>query len=102
MSFIINTLENDTIRKYYRRGWYPESLYLLAMLDYLSRTNGIPLCTQYDDLRRGKLSDVVYPSSILTAAAVAKSDKVKKQAIADAIPEFMRFNIVESEVENVF
>lgn len=99
--FIIKTLENDTIRKYYKRNWYPESLYLLAMLDYLSRLNDVPLCNQYEDLRRSKLSSIIYPSSILTAAVVSKSDKVKKQAFSDAIPEFKRFNIVESEVRNV-
>ena len=37
LDFIIETLESDKIRKLYQRGWYPESLYLLAMVDYLSR-----------------------------------------------------------------
>lgn len=101
ISFITRTLESDTIREYYQRGWYPESLYLLAMLDYLSRENDVPLCTRYDDLRQRKLSDVIFPAGILAASAAAKSDRAKKQAIKDAIPEFMRFNIVESEVRDV-
>lgn len=101
IDFIIHALEDDRIRSYFERGWYFESLYLLAMLDYLSRLNHVPLCTRYDDLRHSKLSEVVYPSSVLVAAAVAKSDRVKKQSISDAIPEFMRFNIVENEVRNV-
>ena len=50
--FIIDVLENNKIRKLYDKGWYAESLYLLAMLDYVSRLNDIPLCTEYDDLRR--------------------------------------------------
>ena len=37
INFIIDTLESQDIRTYYNRKWYPESLYLLAMLDYLSR-----------------------------------------------------------------
>lgn len=101
IDFIIQTLESDDIRKYYRREWYPESLYLLAMLDYVSRINNVPLCTQYDDLRRSKLSDTVYPSSIVAVASATKNDQFKKQALRDAIPEFVRFNIVENEVRNV-
>lgn len=54
IDFIIKTLEDDRIRKYYNKKWYPESLYLLAMLDYISRENNIPLCTQYDDMRNLK------------------------------------------------
>ena len=34
IDFIIDTLEHDKFRRQYQRGWYPESLYLLAMLDY--------------------------------------------------------------------
>lgn len=101
VDFIIETLETDDIRKYYDMKWYPESLYLLAMLDYLSHANDVPLCTRYDDLRRCRLETPVFPASILTAAIVAKNDHVKKQALHDAIPEFVRFNIVESEVRNV-
>ncbi len=42
----IDTLERQEIRDYYNRKWYPESLYLLAMLDYLSRVNDIPICDE--------------------------------------------------------
>jgi len=101
INFIVQTLESDLIRKYFQRGWYPESLYLLAMLDYLSRQNNVPLCTQYDDLRRGRLSGIIYPASVLAIAAASKNDLVKKQAVKDSIPEFIHFNIVECEVRNV-
>lgn len=100
-AFILNTLEDDRIRKYYDRGWYAESLYLLAMLDYLSRMNNVPLCTRYDDLRRCRLSEVVYPAGVLSASLAAKNDDIKKQAVSEAIPEFIRFNIVENEVRDV-
>ena len=38
---------------------------------------------------------------MLIQAAVMHSDEVKIEAIKNAIPEFMRFNIVESEVRNL-
>lgn len=99
--FLIQTLENDDIRKYYNRKWYPESLYLLAMLDYVSADNQVPLCTRYDDIRKCRLQYTIYPASVLAAASVSGNDDVKKEACKEAIPEFMRFNIVESEVRNV-
>ena len=92
INFIIDTLESQDIRTYYNRKWYPESLYLLAMLDYLSRD---------DDLRRCRLEKPVYPASIRALSAAAQDDAAIKEAAKSAIPEFMRFNIVENEVRNV-
>jgi len=101
IEFLIDALESDEIRIYYQRKWYPESLYLLAMVDYISRINSVALCEDYNDLRKQKLSEVIYPSSVLALAAAKKNDAPKRQAIKEAIPEFMRFNIVENDVRNV-
>lgn len=101
IDFIIDLLERDEIRTYYHRGWYPECLYLLAMLDYVSRINNVPLCNQYDDLRCMKLSETIYPSSIVAVALATNDDEKKEQARVNGIPEFARFNIVENEVRNV-
>ena len=101
IDFIIDTLESQDIRTYYDRKWYPESLYLLAMLDYLSRENDVPLCDDYDDLRRCKLEKPVYPAGIRALSAAAQNDAAIKETAKTAIPEFMRFNIVENEVRNV-
>ncbi len=101
IEFVIDLLENDPIRMYYRKKWYAECLYLLAMLDYISRLNDIPICTQYNDLRGMKLKEIVYPASVLVASRVANNDTLMKQSVIESIPEFIRFNIVESEVRNV-
>ena len=101
IDFLIELLEEDRIRELYKKKWHPESLYLLAMLDYISRENGIPLCTQYDDMRSLKLKSIIFPASIMVAAKVSNNDEMKARSIREAIPEFMRFNIVESEVRNV-
>ncbi len=61
----------------------------------------IPICTQYDDLRGLKLKKTLFPASVLAAAKVAKNDEIKQRSIEESIPEFLRFNIVESEVRNV-
>ena len=99
--FIIQLLETDQIRTLYEKKWYPEALYLLAMLDYLSRENQVPLCTNYNDIRTAKLRRPVYPSSVVILCRTLKSDAPKEECYRMAIPEFLRFNIVESDVRNV-
>ena len=99
--FVIDLLQSNQIRKLYEKKWYPEALYLLAMLDYLSRENNIPICKNYNDIRAAKLQQLVYPSSVIIMCKALKSDAPKEECIRMAIPEFLRFNIVESEVRNV-
>ncbi|MCL2672726.1 MAG: helix-turn-helix transcriptional regulator [Clostridiales bacterium] len=101
LDFIIELLESNEIRCLYDKCWYLESLYLLAMLDYLSRENELPLCIDYDDIRAQKLQRPIYPASVIIASYAAKSDGPRKKSWDNAIPEFRRFNIVEGEVRNV-
>ena len=101
LGFIARTLEENMIMDYYHREWYPECLYLLAMLDYVSKENGIALCSDYDDIRKITLSEIIYPASILALTMVSGNKRALKIARDNAIPEFMKFNIVESEIRNV-
>ena len=99
--FIIQLLETNQIRKLYEKKWYPEALYLLAMLDYLSRENNVPVCKNYNDIRATKLQRLIYPASVVLLCKTLKSNAPKEECYRMAIPEFLRFNIVESEVRNV-
>jgi hypothetical protein len=101
LDFFLDVLENDEVRKLYNKHWYPEALYLLAMIDYLSRINEIPLCSKYNDLRTRKLEKPIYPVGVLLNSEVLKSDEPLRIAEKEAIPEFRRFNIIESDVRNV-
>ncbi|MCM1156910.1 MAG: helix-turn-helix transcriptional regulator [Bacteroidales bacterium] len=101
IDFIIDTLKENQIRIYWERKWYRESFYLLAMVDYLSRENDLPPCNDYEDIRNCTLSEPLYPRDVILAAKLDASLDVKEQCLKEAIPEFMRFNIVESEIRNV-
>lgn len=101
IDFIIDTLTADEVRTLYNRQWYAEAFYLLAMVDYLSRENNVPLCTNYNDIRVQKLKEIIYPAGVVLSDAAAKTDKHLKECMQNAIPEFLRFNIVENEVRNV-
>lgn len=101
IDFIIETLETDEVRKLYERRWCREAMYLLAMIDYLSRMNDVPLCTNYNDICSQKLEKLYFSAGVEVAYAATGDERIKEKALANAIPEFMRFNIVESEVRNV-
>ena len=101
IDFMIQVLESDEIRTLYNRRWYPEALYLLAMVDYLSRENGLPKCTRYDDIRRQRLREPLYPAGVLVTGEVLESEAPLRMAEEDSIPEFRRFNIMESNVRDV-
>ena len=101
IDFLIQVLESDLIRKYYNRKWYLESFYLLGMLDYISRINDVSMCSEYDDLRQQRMQEIVYPVGVLLTARVLGDESIKEQALKEAIPEILRFNIVESDIRNV-
>ena len=101
INFIIDILRENRIRTYWERKWYRESFYLLAMIDYLSRENDLPMCNDYEDIRNYSLSEALYPRDVLLAEKLDDSLDVKAQCRKEAIPEFLRFNIIESEIRNV-
>lgn len=99
--FIVSVLKSDEITEYMNKKWYPEALYLLAMLDYVSRINNIPICTKYNSYRSAKLNDTIYPASVLAEAQVMNDHTLLEKCKSQSIPEFLRFNIIESEVFDV-
>lgn len=102
LDFIVEKLKSDDIRKYWERKWYQEAFYLLAMVDYLSRLHDIPICENYSDIRACSLKEPLFPRDIELSAKLSKALDIKQACIKEAIPEFIRFNIVESEVRNVY
>ncbi|MBQ7292674.1 MAG: helix-turn-helix transcriptional regulator [Clostridia bacterium] len=102
IDFMLNTINSDDIRRYWEKKWYPEAFYLLAMLDYLSRENEIPICNKYDDIRIHSLKTTIYPRDVEIIAKIDKNSDIKERSRRESIPEFIRFNIVESEVRNVY
>ena len=101
LDFIIEVLQSKDIRRYWDRKWYPEAFYLLAMVDYLSRVNELPICTDYNDIRACSLKEPIYPRDVVLAARISSELDQKPLCMEEAIPEFKRFNIIESEVRNV-
>lgn len=101
-AFLEKTISSDLVNRYWRLEWYFEALYTLAMVDYLCRVNNLKIVSKYDDLREYKLPEISYPSDIVLASMIDNDHDIRKMAVKESIPEFMRFNIVESEVRDVY
>ena len=97
VAYVIDLLENKRIDYYWKLDMKAEAFYLLAMLDYLSRRNDLPICKEYNEIRKYKLERPVYPADTeLSEKLLGKN--AHEAALKNAIPEFMKFNIVECEV----
>ena len=92
--------EKNRIHLYFEKGWKEEAFYLLAMTDYLCRINNLPKDKKYDALRKEKLPVTIYPAGIKLLTVAKGTTKVLEDAKKHAIPEFMHFNIAESDIRN--
>ena len=102
LDYIINTLQKDEVNRYWEKKWYPEAFYILAMIDYLSRINDIPLCDKYDHIRTKSLKEPLFPKGIKMISNLKSNTDIEDESIKEAIPEFLRFNIIEKDVYNVY
>lgn len=99
LGFIEEMLITNIIDEYWKKQEYFQAFYLVACLDYLSRLHHIPIYTKYNYIRQYKLEDMYYPTSIRIKATIMNvsiDDYCK-----DAIPEFLKYNIVEGDLFNV-
>ena len=101
IEFIKTILIDDTITQFADNNLIAQALYLLAMLDYISKENNVPICTKYNQLRQMKMKRLIIPVSINLGMKLFKNDEIFQQEYKKAIPEFLKYNIMESDVRNV-
>ncbi|MBR1849434.1 MAG: hypothetical protein IJ791_09420 [Lachnospiraceae bacterium] len=97
IDYIVDLVEKRKIDYYWKLDMKMEAFYLLAMLDYLSNRNNLPRCTDYEEIRKNRLLNPVYPTDTELTEKLLDKD-IRQKMLAKAIPEFLAFNIVESEV----
>ena len=96
LAFLERVITEDWINQFAQRQWMTETLYTLALVDYLCRINQLPLIKTYADYRTMRSSRPIYPNSLMVMSI---SDR--RKALESSIPEFKRVNIVESDLRNV-
>jgi len=101
LPFLVSILQSNEIQDYYKNDQLLECFYLLGMVDYLCRINNLPCDGEYNYIREYQLAEPVFPMGVYYLCRVYKNDKPKEEFIKKAIPEFLKYNIVESDVRNV-
>ena len=91
---------NDIVNKFEEKD-YLKGFYLLGMLDYLCKKHDMEYVTRFSELRKYKLKNRVYPSYTSIMYSLHKDPKVFDECLKHAEYEFLKFNIVEGEIENV-
>jgi hypothetical protein len=100
-SFVKKIVESEEIKEHYQKEEYLECFYLLAMIDYLSRLNNLPFQNEYNYIRKYRMSETIYPSDVIALSLVFKSDEPMEESLLESIPEFLKYNIVESDIRDV-
>lgn len=94
LDFISSVYSERRIDSYLKNGCIFEARYLLALIDYLSRINKLPLAKDFRAFRAFRFQDPVFLSYV-------SSEKEKEEWYHDAIPEFLVANIIEGDSRNV-
>lgn len=100
-AFVLSLIKSDYITTLWDMQWYAESLYLLAMLDILSKKYNAPLYSRYDFYRKQKLANVLYPKDVIYKDKLMPELKYKERILKECNPEFFKYNIVEGDIYDV-
>ncbi|MGM9630100.1 helix-turn-helix domain-containing protein [Butyricicoccus sp.] len=98
LAFIDGVDQNGWIERLYQGREYRCALFLLGMMDYLCRKNGVRQVARYDEYRKARLDKPVYALSTLS---VDNEDgafqRARTEAENNAIPELGRYGIYMTE-----
>ena len=75
------------------------SLYIFWECYNLCHKYDVPLIEEYADLRKTSLDFYIYPKSVITLYLF--DSKVLYRAVKNANPDFIKFKIVEGNIEDV-
>ena len=98
-TFVNQLVYNDDISILFNNKEYSKSLYLLSLLDYLSKKNNMNIEYKYNEMRNIKLNKLYVSKSIyllLLTKTIRISDVFK-----DSIDIFSSHNILEADISNV-
>ncbi len=99
-SFVIDKInEYGYIEKSFEAKEYLNCFYLVGLVNYLSHKYHLnKTIHKYD---KYQLPFLIYPRDAVLTAKLG-NENLKKYTLKHAEPEFLQFNIVEGEIENVY
>ena len=100
-SFVQNILDFVDIDLLLQSNRKKHALYTVAIIDYISKENNIPIKAELSKYRNLKMETLSFTKGIETYTKIVKKNDMKEKALTAAIDEFLIYNIVESSVRDV-
>ena len=98
LAFIDGIDQNGWIERLYQGREYRCALFLLGMMDYLCRKNGVRQVARYDEYRKARLDGPVYALRTLNVNDDNGAfQRARTEAENNAIPELGRYGIYLTE-----
>lgn len=104
--FICEIIKDNWVEYFFNKEWYFEALYILAMVDYLTYIYKAPIYEPLNKYRQYKLSEPVFPTSMIMFDKMNGDDKEKQNALKECSEDecgrfFLKYNIVEKDIRDV-
>lgn len=104
--FIKKVLKTNLVMYLWEKKEFAKSLYVLAVIDYISWKNDVPFFEEYEWMRKCKLKNELYPSAIVMLDKIEQSNKNRNRALEECKDDecgmfFFRHNIIERSIEDV-
>ena len=104
--FLFHVISEQWIPVFFRLNMPEKAFYILALTDYLSETHGMPPFAEYDEYRSLKLPITIFPKDILYLNELSQEDEkkkaIKKAQNSEIGKRFLKFNIIEDDIRNVW
>ena len=91
LQFLIHYLERNEVARLWKNGQSIRALYLLAMLDTICENEELPFAAEYDDLRSYSLEAPFFVGDSVFNIDLAKQN---------ALPQFIKYNIIEGSIDD--
>lgn len=101
IEFVIYLLKNNLIENYWKKEWYAESFYLIALLDILCKKYNKELVNKYNYIRTEKLAEPLYPRDIIMYDYLFPEKNIKESILENCNKEFLKYNIIEGDIYDV-
>lgn len=99
--FIKRILNYIDLNELLQSGRKKHALYTVAMIDYVSKENHLPVKAELAEYRCMKMDSISFSSGVETYTRITHKSDLKDRALQTALDEFLVYNIVESSIRDV-
>lgn len=100
-SFIRYLIQEISLDQLYEQKQYEKLYYTIALVKYLKCMDEEKKNQYIKKYSEGKLKNITYSNGVEIYCNIMQSDDLKKEQLKNAIPEFLKYNLVVTSVGDV-